>query len=117
MKAIGFWVDEDDDFDENLPHPREFVDENWDPRERAVVLDYLQNGNEYMACLGCSWCRFRCGIADSEMGSKTLSDGAYIWPEGYPHYIEHHNVKPPEDFLNHVKARLQREGKTSVKDG
>jgi len=105
-KSIGFWINEEDEFDLDLPHPEQFVDPEWDPAVRAAAIEYLLDGDTYMECQGYSWCRFQCGIDDGEMGSRTLTDGEYIWPEGYAHYLEQHDVKPPEDFLEHMRRRV-----------
>lgn len=52
------------------------------------------------ACAGNSWCRFRCG--ETSMGNCELTDGVYVWPEGFLHYVQVHHVKPPQQFINHV---------------
>jgi hypothetical protein len=39
------------------------------------------------------------------MGSHDLTDGVFVWPEGYAHYIEKHDVKPPREFIEHVLAK------------
>lgn len=36
------------------------------------------------------------------MGSRELTDGVYVWPEGLVHYIEKHNVRLPRQFVEHV---------------
>lgn len=36
------------------------------------------------------------------MGVATLTDGVYVWPQGYAHYVVHHAVVPPPHFLAHV---------------
>ena len=106
-KEVGFWSDPDDGVPGDLPNPIDLVDETWDPDERDVVTRYLRSGGDYMMLKGYSSCRFRCGIPDSEMGSKTLTDGEYVWPEGLPHYLEVHHVKPPREFIDHV---LKKQG-------
>jgi len=35
-------------------------------------------------------------------GSAELADGTYCWPEGLAHYLEAHQVRPPEEFVEHV---------------
>ena len=36
------------------------------------------------------------------MGGTDLSDGHYVWPFGFAHYVEAHGVKPPQEFIDHV---------------
>lgn len=39
------------------------------------------------------------------MGSRDLTDGTFVWPEGLAHYVERHDVKLPDHFLQHVRER------------
>ena len=39
-----------------------------------------------------------------DMGCRELSDGTYVWPEGLAHYVEEHNVRLPQQFVDHVLA-------------
>jgi hypothetical protein len=105
--AVGFWVDPVDPDTARFSEPQALVDSSWDPAERARVVDYLKRGELLDVERGYSWCRFRCGISERDMGSKTLTDGHYYWPEGFAHYLERHGVKPPEEFLAHVRRRMQ----------
>jgi len=83
-----------------LPVPWDYVDETWDENEKFAVLAHLKLGTEFEAWRGFSWCRFRC---DGRMsGHRDLTDGTYVWPEGFAHYVEVHNVKPPEEFIRHA---------------
>jgi len=84
-----------------LPFPWDFVDKTWDEKERLAVMAYLKVGKTYESWRGNSWCRFKC---DSRYlpGYRDLTDGTYVWPEGFTHYVEKHNVKPPVEFIQHV---------------
>lgn len=108
MKQVGFWRDPSDvDPSEALPDPGDSVEPDWDPVERDAVVRYLRDGKLLDWVKGYSWCRFQCGVHDSEMGDKTLTDGDYFWPEGLPHYLTDHGVKPPGDFVAHVLRTLR----------
>jgi hypothetical protein len=107
MNEIGFWLDPSNEATRALPDPRDWVDEDWDPVEREAVTRYLRAGDVHIWVKGYSWCRFRCGIEDWDMGSKTLTDGIYVWPEGLPHYLEVHHVKPPQEFIDHVLTKQE----------
>lgn len=95
---IGYWHNRDNP---HYPDPAWFVDETWGINERNKVIAHLQTAT-YMpyACGGGSWCRFRCG--EKSVGSRELTDGVYVWPEGYIHYVQLHQVKPPQQFIDHV---------------
>jgi len=87
----------------SLPDPKDFVDPSWDPAERGMVIAYLRKGRVLERYFGYSTCRFKCGIDDAEMGDADLTDGTFVWPEGFAHYLEKHNVRPGQDFVTHVR--------------
>ncbi|WP_437782765.1 hypothetical protein [Sorangium sp. So ce1097] len=45
-----------------------------------------------------------------DMGTICLSDGTFVWPEGFAHYVKVHAVRPPKDFVRHVLREVQRRG-------
>lgn len=98
---IGYWHDGSPQ--SVCVHPHYLVDDNWDTAERELVANYLRSGKRCNAYLGYSSCRFNCGISCTEMGTCEQHDGKFIWPEGLVHYIEAHNVKLPEMFLEHMR--------------
>ena len=98
LKIIGYWKS---DMEEQYPHPSAFVGPDWDKDEKQQVIDYLNQGVVLQAYRGLSWCRFGCKRVN--MGSKEMTDGEFLWPEGFVHYIELHNVKPPAQFIQTCK--------------
>jgi len=108
LKRVGYWYDPDDRYAQDYPKPEDCVDKNWDPRERRRVIRYLKAADYGPGYPGSSWCRFGCGISRKKMGYRDKSDGVYIFPEGYIHYLEKHHVRPPEEFLEHVRNRLSQ---------
>ncbi|CAM9693667.1 unnamed protein product [Choristocarpus tenellus] len=117
MKEVGFWNDPRN-LDDLRPDPRLFVDESWGSKsvEVAAVILYIKTGYIESFELGYSFCRFGCGLKDevgdtpgmTEMGCCTLTDGEYIWPEGYEHYIRRHAVRPPDTFIHRSLENLKR---------
>lgn len=101
--GIGFWKDPKGE--DEFRHPAAFVDETWALEERKAVAKYLRSGTRAINYLGHSWCRFRCGIQGSKMGSADLTDGIWVWPEGLHHYVLAHSVRLPEAFLDHARER------------
>ncbi|XAM01063.1 hypothetical protein OT109_06675 [Phycisphaeraceae bacterium D3-23] len=100
LKSVGYWWSENEP---ELPHPKQFVDLQWSETERAKVVRYLSDSYSMPYILmGPSWCRFECGVND--MGCLDLTDGTWIYPEGFAHYVDKHSVKPTEEFLNHLRA-------------
>lgn len=87
----------------SLPDPRDFVDETWTGPERDAVIAHLGEAEVFVRWRGVSFCRFDCGV--DRMGSRCMTDGVYVWPEGFLHYINKHAVKPDQDFIDHVLAR------------
>lgn len=81
-----------------LPDPEDFVDFSWSTEERARVAAYLRAGAVVERWFGTSPCRI-CGC---ENGSTCLSDGVFVWPAGFAHYVEVHAVRPPPEFVAHA---------------
>lgn len=92
---VGFWWSEREP---QWPRVEMMIGHGWSPAERAIVLDYVRNGQEHASYKGWSNCRL-CGRPN---GSRDLTDGTYVWPEGFGHYIEQHGVRPPAGFVAHV---------------
>ena len=109
-RAIGFWRDPEIR-DHRYRHPIAFVDADWDPGDRRLVAEHLRSGKRAMSCMGYSWCRFHCGVDDSEMGDSDFSDGLWLWPEGLAHYVLEHAVRLPEEFLQHVRRQAEHSGR------
>ena len=102
LKAIGYWQGDEEP---GLPHPEHLVRDGWLPDERAKIIAYLDAGREYMAFMGYSFCRFKCGIDEAELGCRDLTDGEWVWPEGLAHYLENHDVILPAEFVDSMRAR------------
>ncbi len=111
VKAIGFWAESSSPatcyYAQRgmwLPWPEDFIDPSWDSQERERVASYLDQAPDVEHWMGFSGCRFKnCDCRDN--GASDKSDGTYLWPEGFSHYVRAHNVKPPDEFIQHVKAR------------
>ncbi|GAB3832418.1 hypothetical protein [Hymenobacter jeollabukensis] len=100
--GLGFWYSF---YEPELPAPSAFIDQQWDAAERQGVVDYLRQGQELRCWMGYSWCRFHCGIPDSNIGAADMTDGTYCWPAGLTHYVEHHHVRLPACFVAHALAQ------------
>lgn len=73
-----------------------------------MVADYLDRGFVTRACMGFSPCRM-CGRPN---GALELSDGEFVWPDGFSHYVRDHGVRPPDAFVDHVLAAIDWLGET-----
>lgn len=103
LKFLGYWAWPKTEYTEasvGLPDPHDFVDVDWDTVQRKAVIRHLQAGQVFESWRGSSWCRFRCGAG--KMGSTCLTDGKYVWPQGFAHYVTEHHVRPPQEFVDHV---------------
>ena len=107
FKAIGYWFTEL--APSEYPRPQALVG-RWTPAQRAAVVTHLQNGVVFERYRGFSYCRFGCGIEPRELGNCDLFDGTWVWPSGLAHYVEKHNVRLPDVFVEHVK-RVARSGR------
>lgn len=107
-----------------LPHPSNFVDEDWNEDEKDMVAKYLKSytaddprkawglkpteksGPQIITSYrGFSTCRM-CDKMPN--GSSCIGDDKFIWPSGFAHYIEEHSVRPPKEFIDHVRERATK---------
>lgn len=97
LEKVGYWRSSRET---HLPKASEFLDPEWDAGVRAAVLAHIKQGEVNNRWRGSSKCRI-CGVRN---GSRCLTDGVYVWPEGLAHYVESHSLRPPHAFVNHVMA-------------
>jgi hypothetical protein len=108
LKGVGYWwsdVRGGLSQDQQFPNPTLLSTSDWSTEERDKVLAYLRSGKTYARWRGLSFCRFNCGVDNGKMGSRCLTDGAWVWPEGLPHYIERHRICLPGAFVRTMKRR------------
>ncbi|MBD3408403.1 MAG: hypothetical protein GF411_19930 [Candidatus Lokiarchaeota archaeon] len=100
MREEGFWSDNP----EQEPWPME-REAPWDGQSDFVMmLGAVENAlktsdlGKIVAYRGYSHCR----ICDQLNGSKEYHYNEWIWPQGFKHYIESHNVMPSQDFMDMI---------------
>lgn len=82
------------------PHPKKLVGTKWQAGLKQKVASYLRSGHVVMRWQGYSSCRFAgCAASGAHMGSADLTDGKWYWPEGLAHYVEVHDVRLPDQFV------------------
>jgi len=92
LRRIGYWKScLRDDF----PFPQELRAE-YSSELADKLVTYLESGKLFESYLGSSWCRFGC---PGGYGSAELTDGVWLWPAGLAHYVRHHSVALPTDFV------------------
>jgi hypothetical protein len=99
MRLIGYWIESLRD--QRYFPPQEFVGD-LSIEKREALVRYLANGLVFESYCGYSWCRYSCGISHEAMGSRELTDNEWVWPEGLGHYVAHHQLILPEEFISHV---------------
>jgi hypothetical protein len=83
----------------DLPWPEDYIDETWNAAEKAVVISYIRKQTQSAQ----QWRGFSaCRLCGETLGTQCLTDGTYIWPEMFEHYLEAHSCKPPQVFIDHV---------------
>ena len=101
LLAIGFWY-ADDPWNRHYPHPRSLVYKAWvSTFTKEKLAAYLRGGAIKESYLGWSYCRFDC--VGQQLGTKDLTDGTWVWPEGLAHYVEKHDVMLPVAFVVHCR--------------
>jgi hypothetical protein len=111
LKAVGYWRPLRtfrSAGDDRFPDPVNLLYPRWCPMERRNVVAYLRTGRTYNQCRGVSYCRFECGVSDRDMGSRCLTDGEWVWPEGLGHYVEVHTVRLPDEFIVSMRRKQWR---------
>jgi hypothetical protein len=103
LTPIGYWHSENGD---GLPHPQSLVSWTWQFGRRWRIVRYLRKGSVYVQYGGCSYCRFGCWR--TFLGSKDLTDGVWVWPEGLAHYVATHGVRLPDEFVAHARRHAFR---------
>ena len=106
---IGYWRPATKRISKKMryyPDPREHVDPNWEPTEKALVLQYLRDNQKVLySWSGSSTCRI-CKLRPC--GERfCYEDGVYGWPAGFAHYIEEHDVRVPYAFVEHIMLRAR----------
>jgi hypothetical protein len=99
LEILGHWFRAD--APSSLPLPQRLVS-GLGADERAAVLAYLRGGTAIVTYPEASFCRFACG--ETAMGTRDLTDGRWVWPEGLAHYVERHDVRLPPPFVAHALA-------------
>ena len=106
-KIIGYWFHSFSEDAARYPHPQDLVRKDWlDVRTQSALLSYLRAAPEFEAYRGLSWCRFECGVDNRVMGYREFWDGEWVWPEGLAHYVEHHGVYLPDEFVSRAVSGL-----------
>lgn len=109
-RYIGFWAGQQEEIKE-FPRAGDFVDKKFHRENKqgvTLILKYLslEEHEKIHPTKGWSTCRF---CKQATPGSCEITDGEYIWPSGYIHYIEKHKVVPPPRFVRKV-LRFFKEG-------
>jgi len=116
LREVGFWCPRGSPSSlvSDRPDPRALVDAAWArSADAAVVVRYLRARARFVEGfeMGLAPCRFAADAAAGcarapprELGCASLTDGVFVWPEGLPHYLRRHDVRPDDDFVAHVLA-------------
>ena len=95
LKAFGYWR-EDKAKKSELPYPTDFIDNKLSQSLKEMLTNYICKKAKIIK----EWKGYaKCRLCKERLGSACLSDGIFIFPEGYDHYIEEHNVYPPKEFI------------------
>ncbi len=97
-EPVGYWHACEGD---GLPHPQQLVQPRWEWRRRRRIIRYLEGGAERLQYRGWSHCRFGCWRPN---GTRDITDGTWVWPEGLAHYVRVHGIMLPDEFVRHMAA-------------
>lgn len=100
-RFIGYWrgSEYNDRVQRNLPDPKDYIDSSWNVEERTQVANRLHIATIFIQWKGYSSCR----LCTGHYGTNCRTfDGTWVFPAGFVHYIEVHNLRPPQSFIDHV---------------
>jgi hypothetical protein len=93
--GVGYWGDSEGLSD--LPCPQSLVRTGWQAHDLDRIAAYLRGGHTFAVWCGLAFCRFTgCGQV---IGSRDLTDGEWVWPQGLEHYLLQHGVCLPDAFV------------------
>lgn len=98
---IGFWHSDRETF---FPHPRVFIGEALGLDIKEKLSKHIANSLVLKHYRGASPCR----ICNKWVGSRENTDGLFIFPEGFAHYISEHDLLPPKIFLEYALGKLDK---------
>jgi hypothetical protein len=98
-KVVGYWSNSPSD--PALPFPQA-NSKPWAGQDKFIAkLKAVEQGirgrryGKVVAYRGWSMCRL-CGVPN---GHEEFELDGHRWPSGFLHYVEAHNVRPPDDFI------------------
>jgi len=90
------------------PLPSHAIHAEWDAAERERVITYLEQCYEtgFMEPESHALCRLGCAPEQvTDRGAGCLTDGTWQFSASLLHYVRRHGLRPPEDFLSHMRQR------------
>jgi hypothetical protein len=98
---FGFWRPIDGSKPER-PLMSDFVDSNWDIREKEAVLAYLDR-TEVIIVAGVP--SVKCRLCGEDIGNPSAykSDGVWLWPNRLTHGIRRHGIRVPDRMVVHMR--------------
>lgn len=95
----GFWYSKQEPL---LPMPVQ-SDTAWEGKEAFLIaLVELELGSNQQHYKGISACR----ICSRGNGDGEFEADGWVWPSGYSHYIQAHNVRPSLAFQEFVLGKI-----------
>lgn len=76
-----------------------------DQKEIIKKIKYVQKFAQKTAYRGLSPCR----ICQCYNGCEEYAIDGFVWPSGYLHYLEDHNVAVDEDFAKYINEFNEKE--------
>jgi hypothetical protein len=105
MPNEGFWHDKYERKNDGFPMPVA-NEKPWMHQQFFLeVLKRVENGIRItpdMRYMGDSECR----ICECVNGSIEYRLNEWVWPEGFRHYVEKHNVMPSKEFIDFIMNKI-----------
>lgn len=102
---ICSWVDKNDNTRDSKGNkfPVPIIESEWLFQEKfAKKIKYLEkilfDSKKYLEFEN----KKKCKLCDQSYSNGTYKLERYIWEDNLTHYIEKHNIKPPEEFIDYI---------------
>ena len=98
----GFYTRQNGTTDDGFPQFDDLVDLGWRPSDKDRLINYLKTADVAAVSGFANIICPLCGIAEWNP-SLSRSDGIWLWPRRLEHDVAAHQVRLPDQFVNHIR--------------
>lgn len=85
----------------DIPQFSDFIEPDWLSGEKDKIINYLRNAD---CILAASKPPAKCFLCDEKVCLASFrSDGVWLWPTVLSHYVERHEIRLPDAFVEKIR--------------